>query len=218
MATRILRERAAAAWELVRRQHGVISRAQLIGLGYTSSAIRHRLATGRLFEVHRGVYAVGRAELSIQGRWMAAVLAAGEGARLCGQSMAEHLGFRDLGGGPIEVTIPADYSRRVKGIWIHRSDVQIEHQIEHKGIPGVSVVMAMIQIASRLSIGQLERAINQADKADLIDPEQLRRSPHVCDEPIRARAAASADRAPCGPAAPGNLRHAQRVGGGFSLA
>ncbi len=174
MATPILQAHAAAVWALVRRQRGVISRAQLIDLGYTRAAIRHRLRTGRLFEIHRGVYAVGRSELSIEGKWMAAVLAAGEGARLCGQSMAEHLGFRDRRGNSIEVVIPARYSRRVAGLTIHRSDIDPAHCIEHDGIPGVSVVVAMLQITPRLSLGELERAINQADKKDLIDPESLR--------------------------------------------
>jgi very-short-patch-repair endonuclease len=105
---------------------------------------------------------------------MAAILAAGEGARLCGQSMAEHLGFRPLLGGPIEVVIPAKCSRRVEGVIVHRFDVPAAHQIEHDGIPGVSSVIALLALAPRLSIGDLERAINQADAEDVIDPETLR--------------------------------------------
>jgi hypothetical protein len=96
---------AAAAWALARAQHGVITRAQLLELGYSADAIRHRLETGRLHEVHRGVYAVGRAQLSQLGRWMAAVLAGGEGALLSHHSQAEHLGFRPRLALPIEVTI-----------------------------------------------------------------------------------------------------------------
>jgi hypothetical protein len=176
MATSSLHKRAAAAWALARRQHWAITHAQLLALGFTRSAIRHRLATGRLFEVHRGVYAVGRRELSTQGRWMAAVLAAGSGARLAGQSMAEHLGYRDLAGGRIEVVVPTSCARRVKGLRIIRSDVPPSHQIEHEGIPGVSVVFSLVQIAPTLTLGELERAINQADSKDLITPEELRDS------------------------------------------
>ncbi len=36
------------------------------------------------------------------------------------------------------------------------------------------MVVAMVQVAPRLSLGDLERAINQADGKDLIDPESLR--------------------------------------------
>lgn len=56
-------------------QHGVLARRDLIALGFSLSAIRHRLATGRLRLIHEGVYAVGRPELTREGRWMAAVLA-----------------------------------------------------------------------------------------------------------------------------------------------
>ena len=90
MTPLFLRERSAATWKLVAAQFGVIAKAQLLELGYTLEAIRHRVRIGRLHVVHRCVYAVGRPELTIQGRWMAAVLASRDGARLSGQSMAGH--------------------------------------------------------------------------------------------------------------------------------
>jgi hypothetical protein len=42
------------------RQHGNITRQQLIGLGLGPGAIAHRLKLGRLYRVHQGVCAVGR--------------------------------------------------------------------------------------------------------------------------------------------------------------
>jgi hypothetical protein len=92
MATPMLQKLSTSTWALIHRQFGVISRRQLLDLGWTAEAIRHRLATGRLHAIYPGVYAVGRPEISIQGKWMAAVLAGGCGARLAGQSMAEQLG------------------------------------------------------------------------------------------------------------------------------
>ena len=67
--------RSAAAWEMGRRQYGVVARRDLLALGYTEEAIEHRIATGRLHAVVPGVYSVGRAGVSRDGRWMAAVLA-----------------------------------------------------------------------------------------------------------------------------------------------
>src|SRR5581483_6033101 len=69
-------------WALVRRQHGVVARQQLLTLGGSPSWIKHRVAKGRLHPLYRGVYAVGRPELTPQGRFMAAVLACGPGAAL----------------------------------------------------------------------------------------------------------------------------------------
>ncbi len=63
-------------WALVRRQHGVVSWAQLLGMGFSVKAIKHRVGKGQLHRIYRGVYAVGRPELSQRGHWMAAVLAA----------------------------------------------------------------------------------------------------------------------------------------------
>src|SRR3954463_1651520 len=74
--------RSRQAWRLARSQHYLISRRQLLDLGFSSRAIEHRLSSGRLHRVRSGVYAVGRPSLTEHGRWMAAVLACGDGAVL----------------------------------------------------------------------------------------------------------------------------------------
>jgi hypothetical protein len=72
--------------ELARRQHAVVSRQQLLALGMGRRAIVGRLERGQLHEVFRGVYVVGVRRISRCGRWMAAVLACGEGAVLSHRS------------------------------------------------------------------------------------------------------------------------------------
>src|SRR5947209_12434701 len=79
---------SARAWNLARRQHGVLTAGDLHDLGFGESAIRHRLAAGRLHRIYRGVYAVGRPDLTREGRWMAAVLACGTDALLSHGSAA----------------------------------------------------------------------------------------------------------------------------------
>lgn len=61
------------------RQHGVVSVAQLHEAGFDKHRIHHRVHTGRLHLVHRGVYAVGHAAPSLQREWMAAVIACRRG-------------------------------------------------------------------------------------------------------------------------------------------
>jgi len=77
MATKTLQ-----AWDLAHQQHGVVTRDQLLRLGFSDAAIRHRVERRRLHPVHRGVYAVGRSALDQSGRWMAAVLSCGPRAAL----------------------------------------------------------------------------------------------------------------------------------------
>src|SRR5690349_17051302 len=107
-------------WDLVRRQHGVVSRRQLRDLGYSRDAIAHRLATGRLHAVWRGVFAVGRPQLTREGLFMAAVLACGDGAVLSHESAAELWGIRRRRSGLIEVSVPAARNPRLNGINTHR--------------------------------------------------------------------------------------------------
>src|SRR4051794_13965649 len=87
-------------------QHGVVSRAQLLQAGLTRNEIDHRAETGRLIRLYRGVYAVGHQRLTVQGRWMAAVLACGPGAVLSHQSAGALWDLRRSASGVIHVTVP----------------------------------------------------------------------------------------------------------------
>ena len=60
----------------------MVTRRDLLALGFSPMAIEHRIAKGRLHLVARGVYAVGWPRLTRERRWMAAVLACGKGATL----------------------------------------------------------------------------------------------------------------------------------------
>lgn len=165
---------AARVWELARLQHGVVTRWQLLELGYTAKAIRHRIAAGRLHRTHPGVYAVGRPHLTREGHWMAAVLAAGPGALLSFESVAAHLELRDREEG-IEVSIPRSRTCRVPGLRIHRRHPGAFVGVTtHHGIPITGPVRTMIDLATRSGRGEVEALVNQADKLDLIDPEKLR--------------------------------------------
>ena len=95
----------SSAWRIARQQHGLITRAQLLELGYTRHAIRHRVSTGRLHPIHRGVFVVGRPELDMPGRCMAAVLASGPESMVSHQTAAELWGVRPPRGGPVEISV-----------------------------------------------------------------------------------------------------------------
>ena len=77
---------------------------QLRALGLTGSGVRKRVASGRLHRVHAGVYAVGHANLTGHGHWMAAVLACGQGAVLSYRSSAALHGVRPDHRSVIDVT------------------------------------------------------------------------------------------------------------------
>jgi very-short-patch-repair endonuclease len=153
----------------------VIAWRQLRELGLGAQAIQHRISTGRLHRVRRGVYAVGRSELTKQGRWMAAVLSAGPGAVLSHGSAAALWGFGRERSGRIEVSVPSGAGRRLRTIDIHRRPgLRTSDVTSHEEIPVTGVVRTMVDIASRMEPSALERAIGEADRLERVDPETLR--------------------------------------------
>jgi very-short-patch-repair endonuclease len=162
----------SSVWTLARKQHGVFSRAQLLELGLHRQAIAHRIARGRLHPVYRGVYAVGRPELTQFGRWMAALLAVGPEAVLSHTSAAALWGIAKQTGNAIHVSVPTHLRRSsARGITVHRRKEL--NATTHRGVRVVSVVDAVVDLAAE-GYDALDRAINEADKLDLVDPETLR--------------------------------------------
>jgi Transcriptional regulator, AbiEi antitoxin len=91
----------------VRRQAGVITRAQAIAAGMTRHAVYARLASGRWQRLHAGVYATYSGPLARESQLWAAVLGARPGAVLCHQTAAELHGLLEpRKGGAIHVMAP----------------------------------------------------------------------------------------------------------------
>ena len=159
----------------MRIQHGVVSRAQLLAFGLSPKAIKHRITIGRLHVTYPGVYAVGRRELTREGRWMAAVLACGPGALLSHGSAAALWGIGRERNGEIEVSVEVPRAPRVSGIRVHRRQAfRPSDRAVKDRIPLTCPTRTVIDLALRLSTPALERTVNEADKLDLTDPERLR--------------------------------------------
>jgi len=177
MGTKSLETTGREVWELVRRQHGVVSRRQLLELGYTPMAIRHRIKIGRLHPVRTGVYAVGRPQINREGRWMAAVLACGPEALLSHRSAAALWGFGEETPGVIDISIARHSSLRRPGIRFHnRAGLWNRDMTRRLGIPLTSPVKTFLDLASVSGPITIERAVNEADKLEVIDADSLRRA------------------------------------------
>jgi very-short-patch-repair endonuclease len=144
--------------------------------GLTPKAVAHRIRAGRLHPLRRGVYAVGRPEVGRHGRWMAAVLSCGPTALLSHRSAAVLWGLTSPSlEAEIEVVVPRTAVRRRSGIRVHRrADLGPEHRREITGIPLTDPISTLVDLASCVVEWRVERAINEADRLDLVDPETLR--------------------------------------------
>jgi hypothetical protein len=97
----------------------VVSREQLAGLGYSKRQIQTLVAEGVLLRIHRGVYAVGHRRLTLKGRWLAAVLGCGNGARLSHRDAAMLWDLRRTSSGLIHVTAAGTHC--LDGVDCHRT-------------------------------------------------------------------------------------------------
>lgn len=164
--------RDARIAELAARQYGVVARPQLEQLGLEESAINRRLRSERLHPVHAGVFAVGHRLLSRNGRWMAAVLAMGDGAVLSHRSAAALWGLRGSGG-VTHVTLPSK-SRHVPGIRRHSSRCLPADEVTVQDrIPVTSVPRTIFDCAGGGDVDLVENLLRQAEYLELYDPLSL---------------------------------------------
>jgi hypothetical protein len=162
--------------EIAARQHGVVSRSQLAAEGLGRGAIEHRVRAGRLHPLHRGIYAVGHRRVIGPARWMAAVLACGQGALLSHRSAAALWGFRPTAASRIDVTVTGRTRTGQAGIAVHNvRSLHAEDRDERDGIPVTSAARTMLDLAEVLTRSRLERAFDEADRLERIDLGALSR-------------------------------------------
>lgn len=146
-------------------QHGVVTREQLYAAGVGRSGVGRRVEDGRLHRVHHGVYAVGHRRLSMEGRWMAAVLACGKGAVLSHHSAAVLWRLLDSADGPVHVSLQTTAGRRRRdGIRIYRrTSLDRSSVTERRGIPVTAPARTIADLRGTVSAARLRRAIRQAE-------------------------------------------------------
>jgi very-short-patch-repair endonuclease len=109
------------------------------------------------------------ADQTRHGMWMAAVLSCGDDAALSHEAAAALWGIRPI---PTRVEVSTSTYRQRPGIVVHRrAHLEVTH---HHNIPVTPPVFTPVDLATRLPLAELERAISEADNRDLVDPEALR--------------------------------------------
>ena len=193
------------------RQHGVIARDQLVSLGLGRGAIARRVATHRLHRVHRGVYAVGHSHLDARGRLMAAVLACGAGALASHRSGAWLWGF--WGGASSRPDVTAAGRNRTGGadIVLHQPrSLHLDDRAVREGIPVTTVARTLLDLAEVVTLRQLERAFEDAERLRLLDLRAIEalRGRSTGRHGLRALDRVMGDLEPSSPDARSELEHA----------
>lgn len=145
------------------RQHGIVTRAQLRDAGFSHDVIDHRIRSGRLVRIHKGVYLVGVVPPPYAHE-MAACLACGPRAVLSHRSAA--VLWQILRGRPrpsaLEVTVPKGYCRR-PGLEVYRIGTLRPDEVTRlEGIPITTAARTLYDLAGSLKGRSLERAVAEA--------------------------------------------------------
>ncbi len=157
--------------QIAGREHGNITRRRLIGLGLSPNAIRYRVKVGRLFVVHRGVYAVGRPPRTALERASAAVLACGHEAALTHRPA---LALWDLAPWSWGMAVTAPSQHDHAGIKTHRSTHLLRRDFRReKGIRVTSPARTLLDCAPLLSQRALSLAVNEALRRKLLRRSNL---------------------------------------------
>lgn len=166
------------------RQHGVVSRRQLSACGIPSSTIASQVGSGRLIRVFPGVYAVGRGQLSWNGMWAAASLAAGNGSVLGFRSAATLWGFLDHrrtievvrpgGGSGFRSQVGIEGDDRRLTMHVRRAGDLIESDLTYRnGLAVTTVARTLLDLAGSLPEKGFARAFMEADRLGLLVEPQL---------------------------------------------
>ena len=168
-------DRAAPLAGFAARQHGLVTHAQLRTF-LTRNGIARRCARGELHRVHPGVFAVGHTALSREGRWLAAVLAAGEGAALCRKACAGLLEIERWPPRRPQVLV-ARRHRPLAGVDLYETrrldprDVTVV-----SGIPVTTVPRMFVDLSDELIPEELTHYIHEAAYRGLLDLDAVRRT------------------------------------------
>jgi hypothetical protein len=157
---------------LAARQHGVVSRPQLIALGASDAAIAWGVRSSSLHRVHQGVYAVGYEAGTIESRWMAAVLACGPDAALSHLDAAALWKINDALGPRVHVLTRRN--QRCEGLWVHRARRRHPDDLTtHQGIPVTTVARTLVDLTELVGHDRILRAMREAEYLGLLDHDLL---------------------------------------------
>jgi len=162
---------------LAEGQHGVVARRQLLALGVGNCAIGRRVASSLLIPLHRGVFAVGHRRLTIEGRWLAAVLACGDGAVLSHRDAAALHGMRKPPDSrKVSVNTPSA-AKSTPALWVYGRRVLVEEDVTVvRAVPVTSPARTLVDLAPQLTAGQLAATLGEADRRGLLDVAAVERA------------------------------------------
>lgn len=167
-----------AVARLAAKQLGVISIGELRACGLDDDAVASRVRRGHLHRLHRGVYAVGCAGVTVDARFLAAVKACGPRAALSHASAAAYQSFMRWDAWRLPEVTVTGCARRVHGVRVHRSRVLNSKDVLRIGAIAVtSPSRTLLDLGAVLPEPALRRVARRAQASGLSRDANCSRSP-----------------------------------------
>lgn len=159
------------------RQHGLVTRRQLLELGLSDHQVDHALTTGVLHGVRRGVFRLSGAPTTQDQAWLAAVLAAPDGAVLSHETAAVAWGLSEFEARDAVDLLTAGTRPAMRGIRAHRTIwLPDDDRSRVRRLPATTVARTLIDACGALSFLRYERAVDDALRRKLLHLPKLVRT------------------------------------------
>jgi very-short-patch-repair endonuclease len=162
---------------IAREQEGIVSRAQLLVVGVSRSAIHRAVRSGTLHRVHPGVYAAMAPELLTEdARIVAALLAAGDGALLSHGTAAWRWRIIPAPPSMMQLAVPRDRAA-IDGLQLSVRRRLRPGDITHNaGFRTTTVPRTLLDLAADYTERALLRALAEAEFQHDVRPADIERT------------------------------------------
>ncbi|MCP3939115.1 MAG: type IV toxin-antitoxin system AbiEi family antitoxin domain-containing protein [Actinomycetia bacterium] len=163
----------SATTSLLRRQYGVLSRAQAEVHGLTNRQLDRRVASGELVRIHRGVYRHAATASSWHGNLLAACLR--YDARASHRAAARLHGVDGFHSDLVEIVVPRGRWRMVdSGVKLHQStQLKLVSPMVRGGIPVTPLARTVLDLGSVFGVRKLTDVAESVIAADLLQWRHL---------------------------------------------
>jgi len=161
-------DREASITALAGLQKQILRVEQLREIGFSRQAVSRRVASRRLFTIHRGVFALHPPPYSRDQLRVAAVFATGPDSLISNWESASLQGLADLQPPLIAVCNPTGKGRSCPTLQVHRSAVDPRDRRIFRGIPCTSADRTILDVAPTASVAALEDLLLAADSKGLL--------------------------------------------------
>jgi very-short-patch-repair endonuclease len=160
---------------LAAKQHGVAARWQLLQAGITARQIHLRLESGRLHEIHRGIYLVGHVVPPPLATEQAALLACGKEAVLSHRTAANLWSILPYpASAAVWITVPPGRTVERPRITVRRAPLSARDMRDRRGLRLTSPPRTILDLSSLIDVEELEGVVAEATFRKLASETELR--------------------------------------------